>query len=53
MKTIKEIRLESGNNESAIVKGVYQENDGSYTWITLSRSGNCKRLATAMNKAGF
>jgi Protein of unknown function (DUF1391) len=53
MKTIKEIKIDMGNNESAISVGVYQNDDGSYTWITFTKSGNCKRLATAMEKAGF
>lgn len=53
MKTIKEIRTEAGNNESAIARGVYQNNDGSYTWITFTKSGSCKTLKAAMRKAGF
>ena len=53
MKTIKEIRMDAGNNESAIVKGVYREADGSYIWLTLTRSGSCKNESTAMRKAGF
>lgn len=53
MKTIKEIKINMGNNESAIKSGVYQNDDGSFSWVTLTKSGNCKRLATAMKKAGF
>lgn len=53
MVTINEIRQEAGNNESAIVKGVYQELDGSYTWVTFTKSGTCKTMKTAMKKAGF
>lgn len=53
MLTIKEIKVNMNNNESAIAKGVYQLKDGSYNWLTFTRSGNCKKLATAMKKAGF
>ena len=53
MKTIKEIKQETGNNTSVIAKGVYQELDGTFTWVTYTRSGNCKRVSTAMKKAGF
>lgn len=53
MTTIKEIRTELGNNESAIAKGVYQNAAGSYSWLTYTRSGECKKLATAMKKAGL
>ena len=52
-KTIKEIKIDLGNNESVIGRGVYQNDDGSYFWITYSRSGVCKRLETAMKKAGI
>jgi hypothetical protein len=53
MKTIKEIKMDQGNNESAIRAGVYQNQDGSFSWLTLTKSGICKRLETAMRKAGF
>ena len=53
MATIKEIRQETGNNESAIVRGVYQNDDGTFSWITFTKSGSCKMLKTAMKKAGF
>ena len=53
MKTIKEIRTNMGNNESAIARGVYQSDDGSFSWITFTRSGTCKTLKNAMKKAGF
>lgn len=53
MKTIKEEKTDLGNNETAIKRGVYQNADGSYTWITYTRSGTCKKRATAMKKAGF
>lgn len=53
MKTIKEIKINQGNNESAIARGVYQNDDGSFSWITFTRSGSCKTLKTAMKKAGF
>lgn len=51
MKTIYEASLEYGNNEGAIKAGIYQNADGSFFWLTLSRSGECKRLATAMKHA--
>lgn len=53
MRTIREDRVEMNNNESAIKKAVYQNNDGSFTWMTYTRSGGCKRLKTALKKAGF
>ena len=53
MKTIKEIKQKNGNNTSVIAKGVYQELDGTFTWVTYTKSGNCKRRTTAMKKAGF
>ncbi len=53
MTVIKEEKIDMENNSSRIAKGVYQNADGSYTWITFTRSGECKRLATAMKKAGF
>lgn len=52
MKTIKEIRIDMNNNESAIAKGVYKTNNG-YEWLTFTRSGTCKTLKTALKKAGF
>lgn len=52
-KTIKEIKINMGNNESAIAKGVYENEDGTYSWLTFTRSGTCKKLSTAMEKAGF
>lgn len=53
MKTIKEIKINGNNNESQIKAGVYQENDGTYTWMTFTRSGNVKKLSTALQKAGL
>lgn len=53
MKTIKEVKVSMGNNESAIAHGVYQNDDGSFSWVTFTRSGTCKTLKTAMKKAGF
>ena len=38
------------NNNESIVSGVYKENDNTYTWITFTKSGNCKKLSTAMKK---
>jgi len=52
MTIIKEIRENRNNNESAIQAGVYKEDDGSYSWITYTKSGNCKKLATAMKRIG-
>ena len=53
MEIIKEERTEMNNNESQIKKAVYKENNGSFTWLTYTRSGNCKTLKTALKKAGF
>lgn len=53
MKIIKEIKDVMNNNESAIRKGVYQEDDGSYSWLTYTKSGSGKKLVTAMRKAGL
>lgn len=53
MKAIKIVSVDMGNNETAIARGVYQNDDGSYFWVTFTRSGTCKKLATAMKKAGF
>ncbi|MDA3939616.1 MAG: hypothetical protein PF693_09935 [Spirochaetia bacterium] len=53
MTTIKEIRDDMNNNESAIRKGVYQLADGLFEWLTYTRSGECKKLSTAMRNAGF
>lgn len=53
MKIIKEIKVNMGNNESAIKAGVYQNDDGTFSWITFTRYGECKKLSTAMRKAGF
>ena len=49
MKEIRVIRDE----ENKVVKGVFEEKDGSYTWLTYSRSGNCKKLTTAIKKCNF
>ncbi len=53
MKVIREERTNINNNESLVKKGVYQESDGSYSWLTYTRTGTCKKLETAMRKAGF
>jgi hypothetical protein len=53
MLVIREKKVKMGNNETAIAKGVYQNNDGSFSWITFTRSGTCKKLETALKKAGF
>lgn len=52
-KTIKEQVIETGNNETAVAKGVYENEDGTYLWLTFTRSGTCKKLSTAMKNAGF
>ena len=52
LETIKEKKEDMGNNESAIESGVYLTSDG-YMWLTYSKSGTCKKLATAMRKAGL
>ena len=52
-KTIKEQVVEMGNNETAVAKGVYENEDSTYSWHTFTRSGTCKKLSTAMKNAGF
>lgn len=51
-KTIHEETENLGNNETRVRRGVYQMSDGSFDWLTHTRSGNCKRLQAAMRKAG-
>lgn len=41
------------DTDNRVVAGVFQELDGSYSWLTYSRSGTCKKLATAMKKCRF
>ena len=53
MRTVIEIKENMNNNESQIAKGIYQEKDGSYFWMTYTRSGNCKKLETAKRKIGI
>lgn len=54
MITIKEIKTNMGNNESLVAKGVYFNKDtNEYHWLTYTRSGFCKKLKTALLKAGF
>ena len=53
MKTIYEEKTNGSNNESQIKKGIYQEKDGSFTWMTYTRSGNVKTLNTAKKKIGL
>jgi hypothetical protein len=52
MKTIHETKINTGNNESLITKGIYLEN-GVYKWLTATRSGECKKLETAKRKIGI
>ena len=51
VKTIVEIKQDMGNNETLTKKGVYLLADNSYFWVTLTQSGTCKKLETAMKKA--
>ena len=53
MTKIREEKISMGNNETMVAKGVYQNDDGTYTWLTFSRSGQCKRFSTAIRKAGL
>ncbi len=39
--------------DNKVEQGVFQESNGSYLWVTYTKSGNCKSLSTAMRKAGF
>ena len=52
-ETIYEEKMELGNNDSMIKKGIYKEKNGSYTWMTAFRSGNVKLLKTAKRKIGL
>jgi len=52
MEIIKEIRDDMQNNSSRIRKGVYKTKTG-FQWVTYTKSGECKKLQTAMKKAGF
>ena len=53
MGCVREEKMVMENNESSVVRGVFQREDGSFSWITLHRAGDCKRLETALKKAGF
>lgn len=53
VKTIMVEREDMGNNETMILKGIYLQSDGSYSWLTSARSGNCKKLTTALKKVNL
>ena len=53
MKVVREEKTKMNNNESVIKRAVYQNESGSFTWMTYTRSGECKKIETAMRKAGF
>jgi hypothetical protein len=53
LKTLGEIKIDLGNNESQVKKGVYLLNDNTFFWITPTQSGTCKQLKTALKKAGL
>jgi hypothetical protein len=48
---LKEIKVIREDNK--VEQGVFQEANGTYLWVTYTKSGNCKKLPTAMKKAGF
>ena len=51
---IKEEKTNLGNGETVVAKGVYFNTiSKEYTWMTFTKSGSCKKLETAMRKAGF
>lgn len=52
-KTLAEVKIDLGNNESVVKKGVYLLDDNTFLWMTLTQSGTCKQLKTAMKKAGL
>jgi hypothetical protein len=39
--------------DNKVEAGVFRRDDGDYYWLTYTTSGICKKLATAMRKAGF
>jgi len=53
IKTITEKKQDMGNNESIVTAGIYLQKDGSYWWLTSTRSGYCKRLSTAQKKISY
>lgn len=53
LKTLAEVKIDLGNNESAVKKGVYLLDDNTFLWVTSTQSGTCKQLKTAMKKAGL
>lgn len=52
-QVIKEIKETENNGDTMVKKGVYFTDENEYHWVTATRSGYCKTLATAMRKAGF
>lgn len=55
MEVIKEIKQSAEcNGEGLVKKGVYfVKETNEYFWMTFTKSGYCKKLSTAMKKAGF
>jgi len=51
LKTLAEIKVDLGNNESQVKKGVYLLEDNSFLWMTFTQTGTCKQLKTALKKA--
>jgi len=52
METIYEVITMDVNNDTTIIKGIYFS-DGVYSWLTPTRSGECKNLKTALKKIGI
>jgi len=52
METIREEKTDMGNGDFLIRKGVYKIKEG-YKWILYCKSGECKKLTTALRRARF
>lgn len=51
---VREERKELGNGEIVVARGVYFNTiSREYNWLTFTKSGSCKKLSTALKKAGF